>query len=63
MIKIIKSFIVTLEDNTTYNVSANDSFLARTIIDYGLRNRLNFRKVVNVVVEGLTNWINKINFN
>lgn len=35
---IMKAFVVTLQDGTTYNVSANDPFLARTTIEDGLRN-------------------------
>ena len=37
---LMKSFIVTLEDGTTYNVSANNSWLARCTIEDDLRNRL-----------------------
>lgn len=44
----MKAYIVTLEDGTTYNVSANDKFLARMAIKNGLRNRLDFRKISSV---------------
>ena len=46
---IMKSFIVTLQDGTTYNVSANDSFLARITIEDGLRDRHDFRKIDSVI--------------
>ena len=55
----MKSFIVSLEDGTTYNVSANDSWLARCTIEDGLRNRLDFRKVANVTeIKGCTFDVN-----
>ena len=46
---MMKAFIVTLQDGTTYNVSANDRFLARVIIEDGLRNRHDFRKISSVI--------------
>lgn len=41
-------FIVQLEDGTTYNIDTDSSFNAKRIVEYKLRNRLDFRKVESV---------------
>jgi hypothetical protein len=40
--------IVTLEDGTTYNIDTDSSFNARSVVEYKLKNRMDFRKIAGV---------------
>jgi len=42
--------IITLEDSTTYLVDSNETFNARYVVDYKLRNRLDYRKILSINV-------------
>lgn len=37
--------LVTLEDGTTYCVDSNSEYNARRVVDYKLRDRLDYRKI------------------
>ena len=40
--------IVTLKDGTQYYIDTNDEFNAREIVEYKLRQRLDFRQIISV---------------
>jgi hypothetical protein len=40
--------IVTLEDGTTYNIDTNSATNAKSVVDYKLRQRLEYRKIKSV---------------
>lgn len=42
--------IVILEDGTTYNIDTDSSFNARSIVEYKLKNRLDFRKIKDIQI-------------
>lgn len=42
-------FIVELEDGTTYNIDTDNRFNAKSVVDYKLRQRLDFRQIKNVI--------------
>lgn len=39
--------IVTLEDGTTYNIDSDSDFNARSVVEYKLRQRMDYRKIKN----------------
>lgn len=41
-------YIVTLEDNTTYNIDTDSEFNARSFVEYKLLDKLDFRNIQNV---------------
>lgn len=46
--------IVTLNDGTTYNIDTDDEYRAESTVDYKLRQRLDYRKVMSSqIVKGV----------
>ena len=46
--------IVTLTDKTSYNIDTEDTFNARSVVSYKLRNRLDYRQIESVqLIEGV----------
>lgn len=47
--------IVILEDGTTYNIDTDSNFNARNVVEYKLKNRLDFRRIKDIqTIKGTT---------
>lgn len=56
--------IVTLKDGTSYNIDTDSTFNAESIVEYKLRQRLDYRKIKNAqLVSGVIMDINSDGYN